>query len=102
MNVGVVAFFVCMVGSAELNQPVSVKTAAALFQQICYDNKDRLMAGIIVAGWDPVEKGGSIYSIPLGGTPQCNQTLFWCMCVRVGERVCEYVAFSDLQCAMCG
>lgn len=25
------------------------------------------MAGVIIAGWDPVE-GGSIYSIPLGGS----------------------------------
>lgn len=26
-----------------------------------------LQAGLIVAGWDPVE-GGSVYAIPLGGT----------------------------------
>lgn len=63
-SLGAFKFLVC---SAELNQPVAVKTAAALFQQICYENKDRLLAGIIVAGWDPVEKGGAIYSIPLGG-----------------------------------
>lgn len=25
------------------------------------------MAGVIVAGWDPVE-GGSVYNVPLGGT----------------------------------
>jgi len=45
----------------------TVKTAAALFRKICYENKDKLMAGIIVAGWDPV-RGGQVYSIPLGGT----------------------------------
>jgi 20S proteasome subunit beta 1 len=52
--------------STELNQPPMVKTAAALFQQLCYENKDRLMAGIIIGGWDPVHKA-SLYSIPLGG-----------------------------------
>jgi 20S proteasome subunit beta 1 len=36
-------------------------------RKMCYENKDSLMAGVIVAGWDPVD-GGSVYSIPLGGT----------------------------------
>ncbi|OQS02285.1 eukaryotic initiation factor 4E [Thraustotheca clavata] len=43
-----------------------VHTAATLFRKMCYENKDRLMAGIIVAGYDNV-KGGQVYSIPLGG-----------------------------------
>ncbi len=41
-------------------------TAAALFQKLCYENKDGLSAGIIVAGWDK-ENGPSVYNIPLGG-----------------------------------
>ncbi|CAE7949908.1 PSMB6 [Symbiodinium sp. KB8] len=45
----------------------TVKTAANLFKQICYEHKDKLMAGIICAGWDKV-RGGQVYSIPLGGT----------------------------------
>jgi len=45
----------------------TVKTAAHLMQRLCYENKDNLMAGVIVGGWDPVE-GGSVYNIPLGGT----------------------------------
>ncbi len=36
-------------------------------RRLCYENKDNLMAGVIVGGWDPVEKG-SVYNIPLGGT----------------------------------
>ncbi|KAF9057726.1 nucleophile aminohydrolase [Panaeolus papilionaceus] len=44
----------------------SVHTAAALFQKICYENKDGLSAGIIVAGWDE-SVGPSVYNIPLGG-----------------------------------
>lgn len=50
----------------ELDEKPQVKTAANLFRDICYQNKDRLMAGIICGGWDAVN-GGQIYSIPLGG-----------------------------------
>jgi 20S proteasome alpha/beta subunit len=46
--------------------PPPVHTAGALFQRICYENKDALSAGIIVAGWDK-EVGPSVYNIPLGG-----------------------------------
>jgi len=52
--------------SQSAGEPPSVHTAAATFQNLCYDNKDRLSAGIIVAGWDK-EVGPSVYNIPLGG-----------------------------------
>lgn len=52
--------------SVEHEHPPTVDTAANLFQQIVYSNKDRLSAGIIVAGWDR-KKGGSVYNVPLGG-----------------------------------
>lgn len=29
--------------------------------------QEMLQAGLIIAGWDPVE-GGSVYAVPLGGT----------------------------------
>ncbi|KAF8210632.1 nucleophile aminohydrolase [Mycena galopus ATCC 62051] len=32
--------------------PPPVHTAATIFQKLCYENKDMLSAGIIVAGWD--------------------------------------------------
>jgi len=44
----------------------AVHIAAALFQKLCYENKDALSAGIIVAGWDEAV-GPSVYNIPLGG-----------------------------------
>lgn len=50
-----------------MGKPPTVKTAANLFRQLCYQNKDKLLAGIIVAGWDDVN-GGSVYSVPLGGS----------------------------------
>jgi len=50
----------------EYGRPPKVATAASFFQQLCYQNKNNLMAGIIVAGWD-AEKGGQVYALPLGG-----------------------------------
>jgi len=52
--------------STELGEEPLVKTASALVQQICYFNKNDLLAGMIIAGWDKHE-GGQVYCIPLGG-----------------------------------
>ena len=46
--------------------PPTVATVAKLFRTLAYENKDRLMAGLIIAGWDPVD-GGAVWEIPLGG-----------------------------------
>ncbi|CAG9864078.1 unnamed protein product [Phyllotreta striolata] len=54
----------------ELGEEPSVEVGAAIFKELCYNYRDSLMAGILVAGWDK-KKGGQIYSIPIGG-----------MCVR--------------------
>eukprot|EP01088_Endostelium_zonatum_P004294 TRINITY_DN15512_c0_g1_i1.p1 TRINITY_DN15512_c0_g1~~TRINITY_DN15512_c0_g1_i1.p1 ORF type:complete len:237 (-),score=41.12 TRINITY_DN15512_c0_g1_i1:40-750(-) len=53
--------------SLETEEQAEVKVAANLFHKICYANKNFLLAGIIVAGVDSVN-GGSVYSIPLGGS----------------------------------
>merc|ERR1712241_275195 len=53
--------------AVELGKPPSVNTAANLFKLIAYNNKDRLLAGLIIAGYDE-KRGGQVYSIPLGGT----------------------------------
>jgi len=50
----------------ESGRPPLVHTAAQKFRSMCYENRDKLTAGIIVAGWD-AEKGGQVYSIPIGG-----------------------------------
>ncbi|GAA6005243.1 hypothetical protein JCM10207_002911 [Rhodosporidiobolus poonsookiae] len=44
----------------------SVHVAASMLEGIVYSNKDKLSAGIIVAGWDKIS-GGTVYNIPLGG-----------------------------------
>jgi 20S proteasome subunit beta 1 len=56
--------------SIQLGETPRVKAAASMFHKICYANRDAMVAGIICAGWDPVD-GGQVYTIPLGG-----------MCVR--------------------
>ena len=56
--------------SIELGKPPLVKVTAKLFQNMCYQQRDKASAGILVAGWDERE-GGQVYSIPIGG-----------MCVR--------------------
>lgn len=33
---------------------------------MCYNYRDQLSAGIIVAGWD-ARHGGQVYSVPIGG-----------------------------------
>lgn len=43
-----------------------VKVVAHLLQQLCFEYKDQLTAGLIVGGWDPVE-GPQAFSIPVGG-----------------------------------
>jgi 20S proteasome subunit beta 1 len=45
----------------------TVHMAASILKRMCYANKDRLVAGIIVAGWDR-HSGGAVYNIPLGGS----------------------------------
>lgn len=52
---------------AQNGAPPSVRVAANLAAELCYNNKDQLSAGLIVAGWD-ARSGGEVYSIPLGGS----------------------------------
>jgi 20S proteasome subunit beta 1 len=51
----------------ELDDQPTVQACARVVQQLCYSNKDYLMAGIIIGGWDK-KNGGQVYSIPLGGS----------------------------------
>ncbi|KAJ9599163.1 hypothetical protein L9F63_010340 [Diploptera punctata] len=52
--------------SIELGEPPLVETAANIFRELCYNYRDSLTAGIIVAGWDK-RKGGQVYMVPIGG-----------------------------------
>lgn len=62
----IVHYYLQMYASTSGHAP-TVYGAAQLFATLCYDNKDRLTAGIIVAGYDDI-KGPQVYSIPLGGS----------------------------------
>merc|ERR1719487_618131 len=55
--------------AVETGEQPTVNTCANLFRMIAYNNKDNLMAGLIIAGYDE-KRGGQVYSIPLGGTLQ--------------------------------
>jgi 20S proteasome subunit beta 1 len=48
--------------SLEQGEPPLVETAANIFRQLCYDYRDQLTAGIIVAGWDK-RKGGQVMQL---------------------------------------
>lgn len=51
-----------------MNQPMPpVQWAARLLQSMCYQNKDQLMAGLIIAGIDG-SGVGQVWSVPLGGS----------------------------------
>lgn len=52
--------------AVETGRLPEVKVAAHLMRRLCYQNKDSLMAGVIVGGWDPL-CGGTVYNIPVGG-----------------------------------
>ncbi|RXG68958.1 Proteasome subunit beta type-6 [Armadillidium vulgare] len=41
----------------KMGEPVAVQIAANTFKEICYNYRDRLTAGIIVAGWDKMKQG---------------------------------------------
>jgi len=55
----------------EQGRPATVKDAAVAFKEICYEYRDSLMAGLIVAGYDAQKKRGEVWCVPIGG-----------MCVR--------------------
>ncbi|KNH07936.1 proteasome beta-1 subunit [Perkinsela sp. CCAP 1560/4] len=46
--------------------PPTVQTAAKITQRICYEHRSRILAGMLICGWDSVN-GGQVFSIPPGG-----------------------------------
>ncbi|GMM29328.1 proteasome core particle subunit beta 1 [Martiniozyma asiatica (nom. inval.)] len=50
------------------NGPATPKLAASLFQELCYNNKDGLTAGIICAGFNEKLGKGEVYNVPIGGS----------------------------------
>jgi len=43
-----------------MGEEPQVKTAASVFRNLCYNNRDSLSAGILVAGWDK-HNGGQVW-----------------------------------------
>jgi len=61
----IIAYQLAFQRSQQDEEPL-VRSAANAFKEICYTNRDSIMAGIIVAGWDK-KLGGQVYMVPLGG-----------------------------------
>lgn len=53
--------------SMEIDGEPSVHSLAHLVSRVSYTNKGRLLAAMIVAGWDR-QRGGRVYGVPIGGT----------------------------------
>lgn len=53
--------------SMEIDEEPSVHSIAQLVSRVSYSNKKRLLAAMIVAGWDR-QRGGRVYGVPIGGT----------------------------------
>lgn len=49
----------------ELGEAPLVQTAASIFRELCYNYRDSLVAGILVAGWD--KKNGGNITITIDG-----------------------------------
>ncbi len=50
----------------ETGESPMVQTAAHLCKSVIYNNRERFMASVIVAGFDKL-KGGQVYVVPLSG-----------------------------------
>eukprot|EP00158_Paraphelidium_tribonemae_P002043 Partr_v1_DN25068_c0_g1_i2_m50924 putative The proteasome is a multicatalytic proteinase complex which is characterized by its ability to cleave peptides with Arg, Phe, Tyr, Leu, and Glu adjacent to the leaving group at neutral or slightly basic pH. The proteasome has an ATP-dependent proteolytic activity (By similarity) len=59
--------YYCQMYDVQHGESPTTRVVASLFRELCYQNKDNLSAGIIVAGWDK-HHGGEVYSVPLGGS----------------------------------
>ena len=44
----------------DFGEEPQVKVAANVFRELCYQNRDSVSAGILVAGWDKVN-GGQVF-----------------------------------------
>lgn len=66
MKISMVRLFKNCLNRNQTGDEPLVAEAASEFRNYCYNYRDSLVAGIIVAGWDK-ELGGQVYSIPLGG-----------------------------------
>lgn len=53
--------------SWELQESPCVHAVSQITARVAYANKDRLLAAMIVAGWDR-RGGGQVYGVPIGGT----------------------------------
>ena len=63
----------------ELNEEPLVKSAAKIFQDLCYNYRDQMSAGIICAGWDRKEGAQVLFQFSIqadyGGLDCCLEAV---------------------------
>ncbi|XP_057210177.1 proteasome 20S subunit beta 12 [Triplophysa rosa] len=52
--------------SMQMGEPPLVQSAASIMRSFCYNHRDELSAGFIVAGWDS-KRGPQVFQVSLGG-----------------------------------
>ncbi|KAL4629586.1 proteasome subunit beta type-6-B like protein [Arapaima gigas] len=52
--------------SMQMGEPPLVQSAASIMKEFCYNYRDELSAGFIVAGWDR-KKGPQVFEVSVGG-----------------------------------
>ncbi|XP_036371985.1 proteasome 20S subunit beta 12 [Megalops cyprinoides] len=52
--------------SMQMGEPPLVQSAASIMREFCYNHRDELSAGFIVAGWDR-KRGPQVFEVSLGG-----------------------------------
>ena len=73
----------------EMGEEPLVKTVAYIFKQLCYDYRDQLTAGIIVAGWDKRD-GGQVFVTEVAELPNlCQINIFVCIIIDC-KNLCHF------------
>jgi len=74
----------------EIEEEPLVKTAATLFQRLCYNYRDQLTAGIICAGWDRKVGAQVMLTCLFACCHQHGFSLLWHLNVHLHhENVCK-------------
>lgn len=81
----------------ELGEKPLVRTASAIFRELCYNYRDQLVAGILVAGWDK-KHGGTyghftqfyIMKFDVKMFEVINTTKLWCIYTGSSAALCQY------------
>ena len=78
------------VHSVQIGEAPKVATAASVFKKMCYENREKISAGIIVAGYDKYKGGQVCFDV------MCTTCVCVCVYVRMYVCVCVCVCVCDM------